>query len=1013
LSHAFRIEIQSTVHDTRPELFSKKIQHNGFPKARVMQVTDVYTVNKKFSNDEKRKIGQMLINPVIETASLDASHPPAHFDQVIELGFLPGVTDNLGHTVIESIEDLLKTAFKIPEENVYSSQLLFLEGVNEDAAQAIGKLFTNPLIHRVQVRSAVEFKAKGGMDLVIPKVDLHYEPKADTVSFDIEDEQLVEIGKKGIPNEDGTFRGPLAMRLSYLKTIQAYYRTHGRAPTDVEIEALAQTWSEHCKHTIFRDPLDEIKDGLFRHYIRRATEEIRKKKGDKDFCVSVFKDNSGGIIFDDDYVVTDKGETHNSPSALDPFGGAITGIVGVNRDTLGYGKGAKPVLNRYGFCFGDPDQNPELYRSPATERSRTQVSVAGGSCDLVGIVSEKSREARPTNRILSPRRILDGVVNGVRSGGNESGIPTPQGFLYFDERYTGKPLVFVGTVGLIPRTIDGEDTAKKEAQAGDRIIVAGGRVGLDGIHGATFSSEALDTGSPATAVQIGDPVTQKKLIDVIVREARDLNLYHSITDNGAGGISCSVSEMAKESGGCDVQLDRVPLKYPHLAPWQIWISESQERMTFAVPPENVEAFINLLRRRGVEATDIGTFNASGRCVVRYGDTVVMDLEMDFLHEGSPKEAQLSASHPIQNSEPKVDEPADMNATLLLMIAQKNIASFRFITHQFDHEVQGGSVVKPMQGAGLVNGTAAVLRPRIDSSRAIVTSQGLNPRYSDIDTYAMAAASLDDAVAAAVAVGGNVDYMAIMDNFCWCSSTEPERLGQLKAAVQACYDLAVAYGTPFISGKDSMFNDFKGFDANDKPTTLSIPPTLIVSALSVIPEASKAVTLDFKQPGDLIYLIGETHDEMGGSEYFAMHGVVGNSVPRVDPKVAYERYRRIFQATQKDLFNSMIHVDRGGLAVAFLKAAISGQIGAEIDLSKLKTAVERDDHILFSESKSRFLVSVAPSNQGAFEKQFPDAQHVGELRNDDRVVVHGRQQKSLAELSVSEVTQAYHGTFKDY
>lgn len=971
---------------------------------QAVEVAEVYTVDKDFSDDAKARIGRMLINPVVEDFSIGSSKKPAAFDHVIEWGYLPGVTDNLGHTVIESIEDLLKTHFKKPEESVYSSQLIFLKGVSSvEETRAIGAMFINPLIHRLHAHSASEFKERGGMEVVVPKVTLHYEPKAETVSLDMPDERLMEIGKKGIPNEDETFRGPLALRLSYFKVIQAHFKGLDRAPTDVELESIAQTWSEHCKHTIFRDPLDEIKEGLFRHTIRRATEEIRQKKGDQDFCVSVFKDNSGGIIFDEDYVVTDKGETHNSPSALDPFGGAITGIVGVNRDTLGYGKGAKPVLNRYGFCFGDPDQNPELYRSP--EHSEGALFRKNPA--------KRDGETRLTNRILSPRTILDGVVSGVRSGGNESGIPTPQGFLYFDERYAGKPLVFVGTVGLIPRTVNGEESSQKQARAGDHIIVAGGRVGLDGIHGATFSSEALDTGSPATAVQIGDPLTQKKLVDVVVREARDHGLYHSITDNGAGGLSCSVAEMAKESGGCDMQLDRVPLKYPHLAPWQIWISESQERMTFAVPPEKVEEFIELLRRRGVEATDIGIFTDSGRCVVRYGKTVVMDLEMNFLHEGLPKETQLSAPNPIKNPEPKIEEPTNLNATLFTLLSRKNIASFRFITHQFDHEVQGGSVVKPLQGAGLVNGTAAVLRPRIDSLRAIVTSQGLNPRYSDIDTYAMAAASLDDAVAAAVAVGGNVDYMALMDNFCWCSSNEPERLGQLKAAAQACYDLATTYGTPFISGKDSMFNDFKGFDVNNNSITLSIPPTLIVSALSVIPDASKAVTLDFKTPGNLIYVIGETHDELGASEYFAMHGGIGNSVPRVDAKAAYARYQKIFQATQKDLFSSMIHIDRGGLAIAFLKAAIAGQLGAEINLSKLHTTIQRDDHILFSESKSRFLVSIAPQQREAFERQFPEAQYVGMVHADDQIMIRGRRSQPVIKLTVGEATQAYHKTFKDY
>jgi phosphoribosylformylglycinamidine synthase II len=980
---AFRIEIRPSIYDTRQDVFLKKIHQAGFTGLEKVEVTDVYTVRKDFSSEQRRHIADMLINPIVETATTDEANAPEVFDYAVEIGFLPGVTDNLGRTVVQSIEDLMKCEFELPDESVYSSRLLFLTGVSESEAQAIAGLFSNKLLNRIHVRSHEAFMSNGGMDMILPKVDLHHSVRADEVDLDIDDDSLLEIGKKGVPNADGTFRGPLALRMSYLKTIQDYFKKVGRKPRDIELEAIAQTWSEHCKHTIFADPLDEITDGIYKHYIRRATEDIRRQKGDKDFCVSVFKDNSGGIIFDENYVVTDKAETHNSPSALDPYGGAITGIVGVNRDALGYGKGAKPVINRFGYCFGDPETDPKLYRAE-----------------------------NKSNPVLKPRTILDGVVMGVNHGGNESGIPTPQGFVYFDDRYNGKPLVFVGTVGLIPREINGKNASEKSAQAGDRIIVAGGRVGLDGIHGATFSSEALDSGSPSTAVQIGDPITQKKLSDVIVREARDAELYNSITDCGAGGISCSVAEMARECGGCTVELDRVPLKYPNLSPWEIWISESQERMTFAVPAEKVDEFMALLKRRGVEAADIGEFNDSGMCTVNYDGDTVFDLDMEFLHEGLPEEPQSSVYERPKNPEPEFDEPNDSNAILLQMLKRKNVASFKFITRQYDHEVQGGSVIKPVQGPGEVNGTAAVTRPVLDSEKAVVTSQGLNPRYSDIDTYKMAAASIDDAIAAAVAVGGNIDYMAIMDNFCWCSSDEPQRLGELKAAAEACYDFAVAYGTPYISGKDSMFNDFKGFDEAGNPVKISIPPTLLVSALSVIEDANKAVSMDFKREGDLLYLLGETKEELGGSEYFDMMGGLGNVVPVVDPIQAQGRYRAMHQAMQMDLFNSVIHLDRGGLGVALAKACIAGQLGAELHLSHLSTQLERNDFALFSESKSRFLVSVSPVRQAEFESKFPEAQAFGVVKG-DTLSIKALDSTELVELPVSKLSEVYHSTFNDY
>ncbi|MGH9856337.1 MAG: AIR synthase-related protein, partial [Acidobacteriota bacterium] len=511
---------------------------------------------------------------------------------------------NVAHTAKALIEDGLQTTFT-ENEGIYTSHVTFIAGkITKQEAEQIAATLYNPLIQRAHIKSYAQFVKDNGMDIIVPKVHLSAKQTISEVNLNVSDEELKNIGKQGIANPDGTRRGPLALDLTYMKTIQAYFKKLGRNPTDIELESLAQTWSEHCKHTIFADPMDEVKDGLFKRYIKRATEDIRKKKDKKDFCVSVFTDNSGAIAFDDDYLITHKVETHNSPSALDPFGGAITGIVGVNRDTIGFGMGAKPVANFYGYCLADPRIDIPLYR-------------------------DKKR----TNKMLSSRRIMDGVIDGVNAGGNQSGIPTPQGFVYFDERYRGKPLVFVGTIGLIPRKIKGKPSHVKKAQPDDYIIMLGGRVGKDGIHGATFSSEALDSGSPAAAVQIGDPITQKKLSDAIVKEARDQQLYTSITDNGAGGISCSVAEMAKESGGATVHLETVPLKYPGLDPWEIWISESQERMTLAVPPKKWKRFAELMQRRGVEATIIGEFTKSGKCIVKQNGKTIMDIDMDFLHNG--------------------------------------------------------------------------------------------------------------------------------------------------------------------------------------------------------------------------------------------------------------------------------------------------------------------------------------------------------------------------------------------
>ncbi|MCF7846700.1 MAG: phosphoribosylformylglycinamidine synthase [Candidatus Gracilibacteria bacterium] len=971
---AFRIEIENRVEDPRGDAFLQKIQSTGLPVSRI-QTTDVYTVAREFPDEAKEKIGQALVNPVYESFSLDEPDLGRSFDWAVEIGFLPGVTDNVGRTVVETIEDLLKVKFDPHTEGVFSSVLLYISGagVTQADAEKIGWSFANPMIQRVGVRSHEEFLSNGGMETVVPQVSLQTDHlTADEIDLEISDEALAALGKKGIQNPDGTSRGPLALSLLYLKTIRDYFRTEGRNPTDVELESIAQTWSEHCRHTIFANPIDAHDKGIFKTFIRKATEDIRKKKGKDDFCVSVFKDNSGGIIFDKDWVVTDKMETHNSPSALDPFGGAMTGIVGVNRDCLGYGRGARPVINRYGFCTGDPQKEISLFRR-----------------------KDKKDPA------LQPREILDGVVAGVNEGGNQSGIPTPQGFTFFDDRYAGKPLVFAGTVGLIPRKLDGTDSSEKSAVPGDKIIVAGGRVGVDGIHGATFSSEGLDEGSPATAVQIGDPITQKKLSDAVVRELREGGFIHSVHDCGAGGISGTIGELGSEAGGFEVFLDRVPLKYPNLAPWQIWISESQERMTFSVPPKKVDEFVQILKKRGVEATIVGEFTDSGRGVIHFGDQKVFDLDLDFLATGWPREQLKSKKQTPISHPPKLLDISDFSTEILSLLSRPNVASNEWISQQYDHEVQGGSVIKPLQGPGRVNGAASVVRPVLDSQKALVLSQSLGARATELDAFRMASGAIDDCVGAAVAAGADVSHLAIMDNFCWCSSDEPERLGQLLETARACYDTATAYGTPFISGKDSMFNDFKGFDAEGHPVKISVPPTLLISALGVIPDAAHTQTIDFKFAGDKIFLIGETAPEFGGSEFAAAHELAQSAVPVVDPETSLARFQQIFASHQRDLFTAIQHVGIGGLASALAKACIGGQMGAHVDLSSASSDLRV---ALFSESKSRFLVSVAPDREEEFQTMFPDARLLGEVGGEDLVIA------GVDPIAVSDLDKKYRGTF---
>lgn len=932
------------------------------------QTVDVYTIVKKLNQDQLNEIALSLINPVYQIFKINQPNLVKKFSWAVEVGFLPGVTDNVATTTKEIIEDKLKIKF-LENEDVYTSRLSFTN--NRPSKNLI-----NPLIQRIHIKSKKEYLRDKGMDKIVPQVNLTSSSQVNTINLDVSDEQLMAISS----------RGTLALDLTYMKTIKNYFKKLGRNPTDIELESIAQTWSEHCKHTIFADPIDEIKDGLFKTYIKKATEEIIKKKNKKNFCVSVFTDNSGAIEFNKDFLITHKVETHNSPSALDPYGGAITGIVGVNRDTIGFGMGAKPIINLYGFCFANPDLKNNLYRD-----------------------QEKKQP------MLSPRRIMDGVIKGVNSGGNCSGIPTPQGFVYFDDSYQGKPLVFVGTVGLIPKIVNSKSSCLKKAQPGDLIVMVGGRVGQDGIHGATFSSEALSSGSPATAVQIGDPITQKKLSDAIVKEARDQNLYHSITDNGAGGLSCSVAEMAKESGGCLVNLDKVPLKYPGLSPWKIWISESQERMTLAIPEKNWETFEKLMTNRGVEATVIGEFNKTGRCVVKFHQKTIVDINMEFLHDGLPVREMKTKKPTItfKTSTPTIK--TNLNQSMLSMLKQLNITSFEFISKQYDHEVQAGSVIKPLQGKGRVNGETSIVKPILNSNYGVALSQGLYPKYSEIDCYQMAACSIDTAIRNLVASGVDINKIALLDNFCWCSSKDPERLYQLKQAAQACYDLTTAFETPFISGKDSMFNDFSGYDEKGRPIKISVLPTLLISSIGVVNDILKTITIDAKFPDDLVYVLGETSDEMGGSEYFTLSKKIADRLPQVNAFKNKKLYENFYKAAQKNLISSALSLTRGGLGVALAKMSLAGNLGLKISLKNLSKKFLRDDYALFSESQGRILVTINPKNKKLFEKTFKNNYFklIGQVIKEPKLVINGSDNKTIVNLNLNEIEKAYKLTFKNF
>lgn len=966
----FRVEVgpRPGVRDVMGEKTARKIRSElGLDVAGVDQVR-VFTLEGLSDREAQALLdAHALHDPVLHVASLEPL-PLARADReaadfILEVGFRPGVTDNEGRTAKETAVLVLGLSpERAAASAVYTAVQYRLRGVADmDTARRIGRdLLANELIQRFEIKSAAQWEAQPGF---APKAARVTGTVVDEVAeidlFAMDDAALMALSRDNV----------LALSLSEMRAIRDHYAdpavAHDRKraglsplPTDAEIEVLAQTWSEHCKHKIFSAEIDyedretglrsRIKS-LYKTCIQGSTRDIRRELGKDDFCLSVFTDNAGVVRFTDTHHACIKVETHNSPSALDPYGGALTGIVGVNRDPMGTGLGANLLCNTDVFCFASPFHEGEL-----------------------------------PPRLLHPRRVFEGVREGVEHGGNKSGIPTVNGSVVFEERYLGKPLVFCGTVGLLPAMVAGRPSHEKKALPGDAIVMTGGRIGKDGIHGATFSSEELHEGSPATAVQIGDPITQRKMYDFLMR-ARDMGLYNAITDNGAGGLSSSVGEMAQDSGGCDLDLSRAPLKYDGLRPWEVLLSEAQERMTLAVPQDRLSAFLGLAKEMDVLATALGTFTDSGFFCVRHGEKPVARLPMAFMHEGAPtmelsavwERPAVAGTGPAQGP---AGTPSDGQGALLRrMLGRLNICSKDYVVRQYDHEVKGASVVKPMVGARRDGPSdAGVLRPVLSRPEGLVLSHGICPKYSDLDTYWMMANAIDEAVRNAVAVGADPDRMAGVDNFCWCDPVQSEKtpdgrykLAQLVRANLALSHFCRAYRLPCVSGKDSMKNDYTGGGKK-----ISIPPTVLFTVMGFMPQAGRAVTSDFKKPGDLIYLLGNTAPECGGSEIAHELGFASAAVPHVDALASSRRYRTLHAAIADGLVTACHDLSDGGLGVTLAEMAIGGRLGCEADLDKVPAAGIHagpsgmtDLEVLYSESAGRLAVTVAPENREAFEARF--------------------------------------------
>ena len=916
----------------------------------VVRSASVYLIEADLNSQQLQTIAGEILSDAVAQRPTIGVRPTERGGRLVEVHPLPGVMD----PAAQSVELAIRELFGV-KASVRTGTRFDLFGIDEVAADRVAnRLLANATVQAVyrQPHCPAEFPRGHEQALVVREVAI----------LDLDDEGLTRLSRDG----------HLFLSLDEMKAIQAEYRRLGREPRDVELETLAQTWSEHCVHKTLKSTIrytGELPgaaerpghvinaDGsitihnLLKSTVAAATHELMADG--VDWCLSVFVDNAGVIAFDDDTAVCFKVETHNHPSALEPYGGAATGIGGCIRDVIGTGLAAKPIAATDIFCVAYPD-------------SFTTETLPAGC--------------------LHPQRILSRVVAGVRDYGNRMGIPTVNGTVYFDDRYVGNPLVYCGCVGVMPR-----DMVRGAAKAGDHIIALGGATGRDGIHGATFSSAEL-TDSHADefshAVQIGNPITEKKLLDVIL-QARDHAsgcLFSGITDCGAGGFSSAVGEMG-ETLGATVHLERAPIKYAGLTYTEIWISEAQERMVLAVPAAKLDALRKMCEVEGVEMCDLGTFGTPDReLILNYAGTEVGRLSMEFMHEGIPtptREAEWNpaasgagVSPAIAQGRDESQSPAngrDARSTsevLLKLLAHPNIASKHWIIRQYDHEVQGQTVVKPLTGARDDGPSdAAVLTPKLDSTRGLALANGLATGLA-ADAYWMTLAAIDECVRNLVCVGTDPSRIAILDNFCWPSCKKAANLGSLVRAAEACYDGAKAYRTPFISGKDSLNNQF----TTESGETIEIPPTLLISGFGIVSDVRRCVTMDLKKVGNRLLIVGATGPEMGGSHWSMITGEVGadGSLPRVDLNVGPQFAAIVAELIRSGLVRAAHDCSEGGLLVAAAEMALAGDLGIAVNIDALPVEGEVDPTArLFAESPSRYLLEVEERHLGAVERMLGD------------------------------------------
>lgn len=926
-SFIYCIEVSSTLTN-RNEALRDQIRQAGFKKIPDIMIRDLYFIESSLAKGEIEEIAQKLIVDLV-TESYQIRQVNSQ-DKVknlkrIETIYRPGVTDNVANELKKAIQRLGYLDFS---GVVTGKQYIFSVALEEGIAHQIAR--------QLLVNKTIQLYSLGEIH---PEF-VHAEPATDKAEIipisSLSGENLVTLSQER----------RLALNKQEMLVIQDYFKKEGREPTDAELETLAQTWSEHCVHKTFRADIDlepegKTIHGILKTYLRSATDKINAP-----WVRSAFVDNAGVIEFDDKVDISFKVETHNHPSAIEPFGGANTGVGGVVRDILGVSH--RPIATTDILCFG-PQNLPD----------------------------EKLPEG-----VLHPRRIQAGVVGGVQDYGNKLGLPTVNGAVLYHPGYTSNPLVYCGCVGLGPIGSH-PDTPKH----GDRIIVLGGRTGRDGIRGATFSSQEMTTETSevaGSAVQIGDPITEKGTIEVL-ELARDDRLYNAVTDCGAGGLSSAVGEMASTIG-CKAYLENVPLKYAGLEPWEIWLSEAQERIVMAVPSENIPALQTYCDMYRVELSDIGEFCETGRTQVIFNNNSIVDLENEFLHNGIPLHHLIANTNPEPSDITRPAIPTEIGIPqteqdmLLALLSHPNIASKEDIVRLYDHEVRGSTVVKPMAGKGQDGPSdAVVLKPaNTDGLKGFSLANGVNPYLGEVDAYSMAVSVIDEAVRNAVVVGTDPSRIAILDNFCWGNPNYPEILGSLVQAAHGCYDASLHYGTPFISGKDSFFNEY----VDENGQRRAIPGTLVISSIGIVQDIAKSVTMDLKQKGNLLYLIGDWQGALAGSHALLVSGgrekvdsgwqnsffgaVTALAESPVLPQNAPVLYRQYHQAVEKGLVASGHDLSEGGLAVAAAEMALAGQTGLSLDIS----TIHEDPRLaLFAETNGCLLVEVAVDNQALFEGTF--------------------------------------------